>query len=53
MKKKSREALARAEGILVGLSFSIIKGGGYDALALAIKTINDVLNYEEERKEED
>lgn len=53
MKQKSREALARAAGILTGLSFSIIKGGGYDALAVAIKTINDVLNAEEERKEED
>jgi hypothetical protein len=53
MKQKSREALARSAGILTGLSFSIIKGGGYEALAMAIKIINDVLSAEEERKEED
>jgi hypothetical protein len=52
MKQKSREALARAAGILTGLSFSIIKGGGDEALAMALKIINDVLSAEEERKEE-
>ena len=53
MKQKSREALARAAGILDGLSFSIIKGGGRDALLVALKIIDDVLNAEEERKEEE
>lgn len=52
MKQKSREALARAAGILTGLSFSIIKGGGKDEFAVAIKIINDVLNDEKEKKEE-
>lgn len=52
MKQKRREDLARAAGILTGLSFSIIKGGGYEALAVALKIINDVLNAEAERKEE-
>lgn len=54
MKQKSREALSRAAGILDGLSFSVInKGGEHDAIVAAIKIINDVLNAEEERKEED
>lgn len=54
MKQKSREALARAAGILDGISrLSIANGGGLEALVVALKIIDEVLNAEEERKEED
>ena len=52
MKQKSREALARAAGILDGISFVNVKDGWRDALVFALNIINAVLKDEEERKEE-
>ena len=54
MKQKSREALARAAGILDGIRrLTISDGGGRDALVVALKIIDDVLLNEEERMEEE
>lgn len=47
MKQKNREDLSRAAGILDGLSFTVInKGGEHDALVVALKIIDEVLNAE-------